>query len=222
MNKQKVLVISLAVCLIAILSLGSLAWFSDSDTVTNTFMMADSTEDPDKLFSVNIYETKLDENGNLTTEITGDGEGNTYKAILPGATLSKDPTVKNTGKYDQWVRIKVTLTNASVWQKALAAHNITDLATIFGGYEDTAWTRGETIEDTKADTLTYVYYFNYRLVPEQTAILFTSITIPKELTREDMIFTGGKFDLSVKAEAIQADNTGDTAIAAFENCWKDS
>lgn len=37
MNKKKVLAIALAVCLIAVVSFSTLAYFTDSDTVTNTF-----------------------------------------------------------------------------------------------------------------------------------------------------------------------------------------
>ena len=53
-NKKKVFVVAVAVCLIAILSLSSLAWFSDADEVTNKFMVATSDDptDPDDIFFV--------------------------------------------------------------------------------------------------------------------------------------------------------------------------
>ena len=43
-NKKKVFVTALAVCLIAILSMGSLAWFSHKDSVYNEFFVADSED----------------------------------------------------------------------------------------------------------------------------------------------------------------------------------
>ena len=42
MNKKKVFTLALAVCLIAILSMSTLAWFNDSDTIVNEFMTSDS------------------------------------------------------------------------------------------------------------------------------------------------------------------------------------
>ena len=56
--KKKVFVVAVAVCLIAILSMSSLAWFSDQDEVTNEFMIStsDDVDDPDGIFSVDIWE----------------------------------------------------------------------------------------------------------------------------------------------------------------------
>ena len=53
LTKKKVVSIALVVCLIAILSAGTLAWFSDDDAVTNKFFIADSEDDtPDALYMV--------------------------------------------------------------------------------------------------------------------------------------------------------------------------
>ena len=64
-NKKKVLVASLAISLIAILSLGTLAWFSDSDEVTNKFHVAGGEDSkPDEIFSVDVMEAvDADEDG---------------------------------------------------------------------------------------------------------------------------------------------------------------
>ena len=66
MTKKKVFVTALAVCLVAILSMGSLAWFSAQDSVTNNFHIADSADNnPDDIFSVDVYEKyDSDEDGN--------------------------------------------------------------------------------------------------------------------------------------------------------------
>ena len=53
MNKKKVLALALAVCLLATVSMASLAWFTDDDSVTNDFFIAGSEdenpdEDPDE------------------------------------------------------------------------------------------------------------------------------------------------------------------------------
>lgn len=57
MNKKKVFTLALAVCLIAILSMGTLAWFSDSDSIKNDFMFDDSNNDGTPDFKVDVFET---------------------------------------------------------------------------------------------------------------------------------------------------------------------
>jgi len=74
MNKKKTLVVSLAVAMIAILSLGTLAWFNDSDTATNKFYVATSDEEnvkPDDIFSVDVYE-KIDTDGDGIPDLEED------------------------------------------------------------------------------------------------------------------------------------------------------
>ena len=94
MNKKKLLVLALVLILIASLSFGTLAWFSDSEEVTNQFMVAGS-DDPsgDKIFSVDVYENTPD--GDI------DQDGHTYQNILPGDKLKKEARVANTGSYPQ-------------------------------------------------------------------------------------------------------------------------
>ena len=93
MNKTKVFTLALAVCMIAILSMGSLAWFTDTDEVKNNFLIAGSEDnDPDDIFSVNVWEQK-DDNGDGDFDDTDDvpyaENGLTYNDILPGDALSK-------------------------------------------------------------------------------------------------------------------------------------
>ena len=213
--KRKTLIVAVAVCLAAILALGSLAVFSNSDDITNKFMVAgydpENPITPDELFSVTVYETDKDDN---PTE-----QGLTYEGIQPGDKLDKDPTVKNTGKYDQYVRVMVTVTNAKNWMDACKAHGISDLTTIFGGFVDADWTRVDApVYDIEKDTLTYTYYYNSVLTPGETATLFETVTIPLSFTVEDMVALQ-QFELKVAADAIQSAHTGDNAVDAFANYW---
>ena len=120
-SKRKVLVVALAVCLVAILSVGTLAWFADDDSVTNKFMVTNSEDEPDKIFSVDLYETEVDENGDPVVPAKKTDIGNTYDDIAPGDVLTKDPTVENTGLYDQWIRLNVTVSNVKNWISDLQA-----------------------------------------------------------------------------------------------------
>lgn len=217
--KKRTFTVALIICLVAIIGFGSLAYFQSSKNLTNYFAVAgitdptdpDETINPDDLFSIKLDETDITKDDNTRTE-----SGNTYTGILPGDTLKKDPTVTNTGKYDAWVRVKVTVTDAADWKAVCAKHKITDLATIFNEFDATKWDReiAEDVNDTTNNTLTYTYYYKTTVAPGGEAKLFDSITIPAVFDIEDMSDLS-TFQLQITGEAIQAANTGDTAQAAF-------
>ena len=209
MTKKKVFVAALAVCLVAVLSMGTLAWFSDSDSVTNKFMIADSESDPNEIFSVDVWEN--------TPDGDKDQDGYEYKDILPGDQLKKEVYVENTGAYDQYIRVKVTVNNADAWIAALG--NGYDLGTMFLGHDETKWTRyevGQYSNDANGSYYTMVFYLNEKLAPNATVNLFETVEIPTQLTQEDMVFVGGQFDLTILAEAVQTENVGDSAYEAFQ------
>lgn len=217
MNKKKLLTIAIALALVATIGLGSLAFFNASQSVTNTFYTAKvdgpGPVDPDAIFSLKLTEHDL--NGNETTE------GVTYEKVLPGSVLAKDPTVTNTGLYDQWVRVDVTFDKADVWGTIIP--DAADIPAIFNGFDSTKWTLADT--STGENTVTYSYYYNSKLTAgvkndagEYTtqpgsATLFTSVTIPTTITLEQMVALNG-FTITVSAAAVQADNNGTSAADA--------
>lgn len=225
LNKRKVFVVALAICLVAILSFGTLAWFTDSDNVTNKFMTATSTnQDPDDVFNVDIFETvKNDEDGSTEQVIGKDAIGGdyTYEGVLPGDKLVKAPVVKNTGIYDQYVRVTVTVSDATAW-KDLFTHYGFGLENLFvvDDQFDSRWDReiAESVEDATNDTMTFVYYYKDILAAGAEVNFFDAVTIPGELTKEDMITALGAdgFSFDIVADAIQSDNTGDNAQEAFK------
>ena len=218
MNKKKMLALALAVIMVASLSFGTLAWFNDSDSVTNKFMVAGSADTPDEIFSVDVWEEGPDKDGDGEPDPDEkDQDGLTYENILPGGTYAKVAHVENTGAYDQYIRVKVTVTNADAWIAALG--NGYDLGTMFGSHDESKWTRYEPgVYNGQENTYTMTFYLNEKLAPAADQILFESVTIPSHLTQEDMVFIGGGFELSIVAEAVQTENLGegvDTAQEAF-------
>lgn len=210
MNKKKILSLALVVLLICTISFGTLAWFNDKDDVTNTFHVASSgnSADADSIFSVDVWEYV---DGNTTEK---DQDGAKFTNILPGSRLLKEVHIENTGAYDQYIRVNVSLTEAKAFTAALESG--TDLTRFFEGFDPTAWTRYDEPR-TVDDTLTYTYYLNYKLKPGKDACLFTTVVIPTELTQQDMAAMEGNFALTVVAEAVQADNLGvNDAKAAFD------
>ena len=213
MTKKKVFVSALAICLIAIISMGTLAWFSAQDEVTNKFMIADSDDDtPDEIFSVDVWEN--------TPDGEKDQDGYEYTDILPGDTLKKEARVENTGYYDQYVRVTVTISDAQAWIAALGADfNVAD---VFDGFVAADWNHiwnnmnGAT---TIPENFVYVMYYKNIVKPGDVINVFNNVKIPTSLTREEAVAFGGNFDITVKAEAVQTENVVPEGTAAADAAW---
>ena len=219
--KKKSLLLGLTVVIIVASTAvgGTLAYFTSADNAKNTFTVG-SVE-------IDLYEHKVakttDENGLATWNYVYDGDTkievneNTYDGVYPSAVLPKDPTIRNTGKSPAYVRMKVTISNASAWKSKIK--DGTDLSTIFGGYDDMKCTRSSIAEDTSADTITYVYNYTGILgVGHDTGALFTSVTIPTSFDNAEIIAIGGErgqFTMSITAEAIQSEGFNNNSTAAF-------
>lgn len=212
LNKKKVLVIALAVCLIATLSMGTLAWFTDNDTSVNDFYVTNSDQnDPEAIFSVDVRENVVGGTANSV-------DGYTFTHITPNQTIEKAPYVVNTGAYDQYVRATVTISDYAAFVAALGGNYI--MENVFLGI-NSEWVFDHKVVDTTADTVSYVFYLNRVLTADpsanNTSVLFTKVVIPYQLEKEDFINTtlSDGFEISVFAEAIQSANTGTNAKDAF-------
>ena len=226
MTKKKVFVVALAICLVAIISMGTLAWFSDSESVDNKFLFATTEDDTaDEVFNVELTEPNA----------PADKE---YKDIEPGAVLDKDPTITNTGYYDQYIRATVTIKNATKFIEHIMEGNSKFRPEVFQGFDASKWVSPNVdgVKDDTANTITYTFFYNGILAGEQTTdankvsseTLFTAVIIPGEsLSREDVAelnaaATGDKsFEINVKADAVQTENvvvnaTVGTYAAAME------
>ena len=215
-NAKKVFVVSLAISLVAIISFGTLAWFNAEDSITNTFKVANS-DDPTKTpeFSVEVSETDPSTNAPTT-------DGVTYYTVLPGDKIAKDPTVTNTGDYDQWIRVAVVLNKASGWKNAGGSLTFTELfeGSTYGLAENVGntaekWLLVKNTVDVVDDTATWYLYLNRKLPKGGDEKVFTNVNIPTVFTQQDMAYINNEFAITVKADAIQADNTGDNAVAGF-------
>lgn len=198
--KKKITALALVVAILAIAIIGgTLAYFTDTKTATNTF-------------TVGNVQIKLDEQKPGTNERTTTGVQ--YTSVTPGVAYAKDPTVTNIGNNDAWVRVNVTLSNATAFKAAAAAHGVTDLANVFGGHDEAKWTRAGIKEDTSKNTLTYSYYYKTVLAKDaSTGALFTTVTVPASFTTAEMEAIGN-FTITVTADAIQKEGF-DTPAAAF-------
>lgn len=211
MSKKKVFTLALAVCLIAILSMSSLAWFTDDDSVTNDFLIAGSDDaNPDEVFSIDVTETGDDDDNGLV-----------YEDILPGDVLKKEVFVENTGSYDQYARVIVVVSNAREWMAAMdkTGTQYPALSQIVNGLNTGKWdpsTANNAHYDPANNTFWYVLYVQETLAVDEQVKVFDSVKIPETMTREDAAAFAGGFSIKVVAQAVQTKNLGvDNAAAAF-------
>ena len=222
-TKKKVFVAALAMCLVAILSFATLAWFTAEDDVTNKFNFATSGDTGATDFGIDVYE--VDKDGN-EYDVNPNNGGITYSNVIPGDELVKKAFVKNSSttetnatgntNYSQFVRATVRISDGGVIH---ATSTVDALATVNAILDfDPAWTIDSCVYDSTAKEYIVVLYANDILEPNSEASLFTTVTVPTWLTVEDTNEMGNTFSISIKAEAVQSDNTGyTTAKDAFVN-----
>lgn len=213
MKKKKIISVIAAVAVVASLAVGSLAWFTSKDNVTNKFSTI-STEEPN--------------NPDSGIKIKEDFDKTTAGNVLPGTKVKKLVQVESTAKYDQLIRVKID----KVWRDS--NNNIVDSYCIGKEngkdkiiyYRDgdfkvpEGFTKGTL--DTKLIQLDFgnnlsgasgkwiyntadkYYYYNGKLQPEQqTTPILENVTLDKKAQN---IYKGLNFDVVVTAEGIQAVN----------------
>lgn len=217
MTKKRFVAILLCVTLVALAAIGAtFAYLTDTKTVNNTFTMGN--------VAIKLDESKVDQNGNA---VEGDRvTSNTYN-VYPGAVVTKDPIVHNTGKNGAYVRAVVTiedgmnwlgLYNENVWTAPQeAAFNAMINNTLGDGWElvDIAYDMSGPNHPT-SDFVATLKYTNVLEAGKDTTAMFSQIAFPTKLTGNDVtsrIDQNGEFGINVVAQAIQADG--------FEN-WVDA
>ena len=211
LTKKKVFVTALVICLVAIISMGTLAWFSDTDSATNNFLVTDSDKTPNDVFSVDVTE-KVANDGETPSDTAVDGY--TFNDIIPGDELTKQPFVTNTGEYDQYIRVTVTISDQAAFADALGEDFPVASAFVNINTTDLVLESSDIVND----NLVYVYYVNKIVAPTEPIRLFDGVIIPTDLTQQDVAnekLSDGVtantlkdgFTIDIFAEAVQADNT---------------
>lgn len=239
MKKTKVLLaLVCAVLLVCASVLGTLAYLTSTDTVTNTFTVGQ--------VKIKLDEAKVGTDGKA---LTGEGAGrvkeNSYK-LFPGHVYDKDPTVTVlAGSEESFVKMTVTINKCAELDTIFATHNITDLTSVVSGYDSANWILKDVSKDTTANTRTYTFYYKEKVSATTADValddLFETITVPGSLTNEEIETlqykivkndkgevtskTEEKLTITVNAYAIQADGFTDTVVdgvttkTAADNAW---
>lgn len=198
-TKRKALLLTFCAVLLVVASvLGTIAYLTANDKVTNTFTVGQ--------VAINLDEAKVTEDGKAVTPAER-VKANRYK-LLPGHTYTKDPTVTVLkGSESSYIKMTVTFTMAKELDKIFAPKGA-DLTSIFNGYDAANWTAKGNTKNTTANTRTYEFWYKEAVVAPTADVkldaLFDSITVPSTINN-DQLKTIADMTITVNAYAIQAD-----------------
>ena len=214
MTKKRFVAILLCVTLVALAAIGAtFAYLTDTKTVDNTFTMGN--------VAIKLDETNVnDPEGARVTS-------NEYN-VYPGAVVTKDPIVHNTGKNAAYIRATVNVSN---WMNLCAAY-YPDFKETFpnDGYKAAlnllvgelgeGWsvvgvTAGDTFTIGQFDAKFILKYDGALASGADTTAMFQTVTIPAGI---DNANTDSFKEVKVVAQAIQADgfDTWEAAFAAYD------
>ena len=230
MTKKKIVSLCLAAVLVVMAIAGAtMAYFTDTKTADNTFTVGN--------VKIVLDEALVDNEGHAVTgekaeRVTGNDYG--IEAVYPGATLDKDPTVKNTGKNPAYIRATVNVSNWMVlcdtfypeFGKTYPAEGYEQSLKLLVGDLGEGWTiesvttgdnygfTGTLIMDAK-----FVLKYDKVLQPgESTTAMFSHVMIPTNVGAPAANGAVPSFEsfneMKIVAQAIQA-NSFDTWEAAF-------
>ena len=168
--KRKILCLSVIVIMLAILAAGTIAYFTAEGRARNVITTG----------SVEIeLKEWADEN---KTEPFKNLEG-----VMPNTTVTKIAEIKNIGKSDAWIRVKIQKSIELKYE----GNPDTDLVEL--NLNDTDWiTDGE-----------YYYYKNALKPGETTTPIFTSVTFKAAMGNE---YQDAKATVDIYAQAVQTAN----------------
>ena len=211
-TRSKALLLTLcAVLLVTASVLGTMAYLTSQDTVTNTFSVGS--------VAIKLDEAKANPDGSLVKGAER-VKANSYK-LLPGHTYNKDPMVTVLeGSESSYIKMTVTFSKANELD-AIFAPTGAELTRIFNGYDSDKWIYKNSTKDATVDTRTYEFWYKETVAAPTADValdaLFDSITVPGSITNAQLATIEG-MTITVNAYAIQADGFADAgaAWAAFD------
>lgn len=199
-TKRKALLLSLCAVLLVVASvMGTMAYLTSTDTVTNTFSVGS--------IHLTLDEAPVDGTGKATTGARV--KANSYN-LLPGQEYDKDPTVHVTANSeDSWIFVKVE-NGISALEDTSASNKIAFQITRKNG-----WTQ---LKDAAGNDVAGVYYKEYTKSATVTdLVVFKTFKVAENANTSDAWTNGGT--ITVKAYAIQKAGFN-TAADAWEEAKK--
>lgn len=178
MGKKKIIGLCLAVGLMVGVVGGSLAWFTDTDTVTNSFAtQGNGTDESNGIKIEEIFDSEL------------------ANKVLPGTEVNKDAKVVNTATYKQLIRVKFD----KVWKNADGKKLNLDFIQL--KYQNT--TTSNEVNKWIDGNDGYFYYNGVVEADGSTEYLLDSVKLSDEANND---YKNIGYDVIVQAEGIQASN----------------
>ena len=207
-TKKTLLMMVCAVMLVLVSVMGTMAYLTSTDTVTNTFTVGN--------VQIKLDEAAANADGSLIADAAR-VKANSYK-LLPGHTYNKDPMVTVLkGSEESYVKMTVTFTKAAELDAIFAPG--ADMTSIFKGYDSTNWIYKGNTEDTTANTRTYEFWYKEAVAAPTADVpldaLFDKIVVPGSITNAQLA-TIKDMTITVNAYAIQADGFEATAEKTAE------
>ena len=221
MNKKKLLSLSIVVIMIAILSFSTLAWFTDEDSATNDFQIGGAgTGEQDDIFSVDVKEN-VDGEDEPVDEMD-------FEQVLPGDSYKKEAFITNTGAYEQYIRVVMTITDWNLIEDVVTINMDDDFGTNWhiasGGVSVNSEGKLTAQTDYSVNAegeLVVTLYLNKKLAAGETIHIMDYVSVAPEATQADFVDAGfaDGFQISFEADAAQTENILD---AYGDEEWKNA
>lgn len=212
MSKKKLLSLALIVIMIAILSFSTLAWFTDTDSATNDFNIGGAgTGKPEDIFDVEVKEN-VDGKEEPVDEMK-------FENVLPGDNHKKEAFVSNTGSYEQYIRVTMTITDWKLiqnivtinmdddfdtnWKISSTGVDVDDQGNLIASNDSSVNANGE---------LVVILFLDKKLPVGESVQIMDAVSISTKATQNDFIDVGfaDGFQIKIEADAAQTENILDS------------
>ena len=199
MNKKKIIIASLVLLLVFAVG-GAIAYFTDTDTKTNTF-------------TIGNVDISLTEANWSTTDANNNNVPDAAENVVPGQSIPKDPVIKNestTNPAYVFAKVVVPCTTATSPATPVEIFSYTPV--------NSAWTElsSAAVACTSGGTATHVYYYGTNNTLSSLAAntaapaLFTSITVSSQVTGANSEGLTGNKNVVVTGYGIQTQGLAST------------
>ncbi len=179
--KKKILSLSVIAICLAIITSGTLAYFSTEEKAHNVITTGK--------IGIELVEKTTDEKG---IEVDFPKEG--VKGAMPGQAISKIVSVKNNGEADAWIRIKVETTIKNDEGEVLPLVLQGNISVLDWTIDSDMWIDGKD----------GYYYYKKPVIPDtSTDVLFEQVHFAPQMGNEYQNCTA---NIIVSAQAVQAAN----------------
>ncbi len=179
--KKKILSLSVIAICLAIITSGTLAYFSTEEKAHNVITTGS--------IGIEIVEKMKDESG-IEVDFPKDGIG----GVMPGQSVSKIVSVKNNGEGEAWIRIKVDTTIENGNREELPVTLAGNVPALGLTIDPAFWVDGQD---------GYYYYVDPVAPAASTEVLFEQVRFAPQMGNEYQNCTA---NILVSAQAVQVAN----------------